>query len=55
MSLGELTQAAAAFVIVKAAFNWLVNNYQRLADLTSSVNRVGAPVAALDGLARVET
>jgi len=33
MSLGELTQAAAAFVTVQGAFNWLVDNFQRLADL----------------------
>ena len=32
MMLGELTQAAAAFVMVQAAFNWVVDNYQRLAD-----------------------
>ena len=32
MSLGEVTQAAAAFVTVQAAFNWLVDNYPRLAD-----------------------
>lgn len=54
MSLGELTQAAAAFVIVQAAFNWLVNNYQRVADWASSVNRVGALLAALDELANGE-
>jgi ABC-type uncharacterized transport system fused permease/ATPase subunit len=54
MSLGELTQAAAAFVIVQAAFNWLVNNYQRVADWASSVNRVGALLAALDQLAQGE-
>ncbi len=54
MSLGELTQAAAAFVIVQAAFNWLANNYQRVADWTSSVNRVAALLAALDELAHGE-
>jgi putative ATP-binding cassette transporter len=32
MMLGELTQATAAFVMVQAAFNWVVDNYQRLAD-----------------------
>ncbi len=40
MSLGELTQAAAAFVIVQGAFNWLVDNYQRLADWRSAANRL---------------
>jgi vitamin B12/bleomycin/antimicrobial peptide transport system ATP-binding/permease protein len=50
MSLGEVTQAAAAFVTVQAAFNWLVDNYPRLADWASSANRVGALLALLDGL-----
>ena len=27
MTLGELTQAAAAFTLVQASFNWLVDNY----------------------------
>lgn len=54
MSLGELTQAAAAFVIVQAAFNWFANNYQQVADWASSVNRVGALLAALDKLAHDE-
>lgn len=55
ISLGELTQAAAAFVIVQTAFNWLVNNYQRLAEWASSVHRVGALLAGLDDLAQRET
>ena len=50
MSLGELTQAAAAFVTVQAAFNWLVDNYQRLADWRSSVNRVATLLLAIDAL-----
>lgn len=54
MSLGELTQAAAAFVIVQGAFNWLVNNYQRVADWASSANRVGELLTALDDLAQGE-
>jgi hypothetical protein len=32
MLLGEVTQSAAAFVAVQGAFNWLVNNYPRLAE-----------------------
>lgn len=32
MLLGEVTQAAAAFVAVQRAFNWLVDNYPRLAE-----------------------
>lgn len=48
MSLGELTQAAAAFVVVQGAFNWLVDNYQRLADWRSSAHRVATLLLALD-------
>jgi len=50
MTLGELTQAAAAFVVVQGAFNWLVDNYQRLADWRSSVHRVATLLLALDEL-----
>jgi ABC-type uncharacterized transport system fused permease/ATPase subunit len=55
MSLGELTQAAAAFVLVQGAFNWLVDNYQRLADWISSVDRVATLLLALDELSERET
>ncbi|HEY6025251.1 MAG TPA: SbmA/BacA-like family transporter [Pseudolabrys sp.] len=48
MSLGELTQAAAAFVVVQGAFNWVVDNYQRLADWRSSAHRVATLLIALD-------
>jgi vitamin B12/bleomycin/antimicrobial peptide transport system ATP-binding/permease protein len=54
MSLGELTQAAAAFVTVQGAFNWLVDNYQRLADWRSSVNRVARLLLAIDALDAAE-
>jgi ABC-type uncharacterized transport system fused permease/ATPase subunit len=54
MSLGELTQTAAAFVTVQSAFNWLVDNYQRLADWSSSAHRVSTLVAALDDLSANE-
>lgn len=50
MSLGELTQSAAAFVTVQGAFNWLVDNYQRLADWRSSAHRVATLLLALDEL-----
>lgn len=53
MTLGELTQAAAAFTTVQSAFNWLVDNYQRVADWRSSVNRVAALLLALDELNHV--
>jgi len=48
MSLGELTQTAAAFVVVQTAFNWLVDNYQRLAEWRSSAHRVATLLLALD-------
>ena len=50
MTLGELTQAAAAFVLVQGSFNWLVDNYSRLADWVSSLERVGRLLLSLDEL-----
>jgi putative ATP-binding cassette transporter len=54
MSLGQIMQAASAFTIVQAAFNWVVDNYPRLADWTASAVRVGSLIASLDGLERAE-
>lgn len=54
MTLGELTQASAAFVTVQLAFNWLVDNYQRLSDWQSAVNRVATLLLALDQVALLE-
>jgi len=48
MMLGEVTQAAAAFAAVQGAFNWLVDNYPRLAEWASSAARVGNLLLALD-------
>jgi putative ATP-binding cassette transporter len=50
MSLGQVTQAAAAFVAVQGSFNWLVDNYPRLAEWLSSANRVGILLEAFDRL-----
>ncbi|CAL75454.1 putative ABC transporter-like [Bradyrhizobium sp. ORS 278] len=50
MTLGELTQAAAAFTLVQGAFNWLVDNYSRVADWMSSLERVGGLLLSLDEL-----
>ncbi|MBL6615214.1 MAG: ABC transporter [Reyranella sp.] len=50
MSLGEVTQAAAAFAAVQGAFNWLVDNYPRLAEWASSASRVGVLLFGLDVL-----
>jgi len=54
MSLGEVAQVTAAFVIVQAALNWLVENYAGLADCLSSINRVAALLLALDQLSGEE-
>ena len=48
MTLGEMVQAAAAFVVVQAAFGWFTDNYGRLAEWTSSANRVATLLLALD-------
>src|SRR4051794_13354438 len=48
MTLGEVMQAASAFTIVQAAFNWLVDNYPRLADWTASARRVASLMVSLD-------
>jgi vitamin B12/bleomycin/antimicrobial peptide transport system ATP-binding/permease protein len=48
MTLGEVVQVAAAFVMVQGALNWFVDNYHRLADWISSVNRVSVLLLALD-------
>lgn len=50
MTLGELTQAAAAFTLVQGSFNWLVDNYSRIADWVSSLERVGGLLLSLDRL-----
>ena len=54
MTLGELMQASAAFVTVQVSFNWLVDNYQRLADWRAAVNRVATLLLALDEVTRRE-
>jgi ABC-type uncharacterized transport system fused permease/ATPase subunit len=50
MTLGELTQAAAAFTLVQGSFNWLVDNWSRIADWVSSLERVGGLLLSLDRL-----
>jgi len=42
MSLGQLMQIAAAFVQVQVAFNWVVDNYIRLAEWNASAQRIVA-------------
>jgi putative ATP-binding cassette transporter len=48
LTLGEVVQAAAAFVMVQGAFNWIQDNFGRLADWTSSANRVAYLLLGLD-------
>ena len=54
MTLGEVMQAASAFMIVQVAFNWLVENYPRLADWTASASRLASLLMSLDRLERAE-
>src|SRR4051812_19263544 len=55
MSLGQVMQAASAFTIVQTAFNWLVDNYPRLADWSASGRRAASLMVSLDGLERAES
>ena len=55
MSLGQVMQAASAFTIVQGAFNWLVDNYPRLADWTASARRAASLMVSLDALERAES
>ena len=54
MSLGQVMQAASAFVIVQQAFSWLVDNYPRFADWTASARRVASLLVSLDTLDQAE-
>jgi putative ATP-binding cassette transporter len=50
MTLGQVMQASSAFVTVQVAFNWLVDNYPRLAEWTASARRLASLLASLDRL-----
>jgi putative ATP-binding cassette transporter len=50
MSLGDLMQAAAAFIQVQLALNWLADNSLRLADWFASARRVAALDLFFDNL-----
>lgn len=52
MTLGQAVQAAAAFVMVQGAFNWITDSYGRLAEWTASANRVASLLLALDEVDR---
>ncbi|GIK80744.1 MAG: ATP-binding protein [Alphaproteobacteria bacterium] len=55
MTLGQVMQAASAFTIVQTAFNWIVDNYPKLADWTASAHRVASLEMSLDALERAES
>jgi putative ATP-binding cassette transporter len=50
MTLGQVMQAAAAFIQVQYAFNWIVDNYPRLAEFTASARRVASLLVSIDKL-----
>ena len=52
MTLGQVMQAASAFVIVQTAFGWLVDNYPRFANWSANARRVASLIASLDALRR---
>ena len=54
LSLGQVMQSASAFVTVQIAFNWVVDNYPRLAEWTASGRRLGALLASLERLDRAD-
>jgi putative ATP-binding cassette transporter len=50
LSLGQVTQLAAAFVQVQIAISWLVDNYNRFAEWYASARRVMDIVDACDAI-----
>jgi putative ATP-binding cassette transporter len=54
MTLGQVMQAASAFVIVQTAFAWLVDNYPRFANWNANARRVASLIASLDALREAE-
>ena len=54
MTLGQVMQATAAFIQVQYAFNWIVDNYPRLAEFAASARRVANLMISLDHLDRAE-
>lgn len=54
MTLGQVMQAASAFITVQTSFSWLVENYPRLADWTASARRLASLLVSLDHLERAD-
>ena len=51
LTLGQVTQMAAAFIQVQQAISWIVDNYSRIADWYASARRVMDIVDASDKIA----
>src|SRR5258707_7123371 len=54
MSLGDVMQAASAFLIVQNAFSWLVDNYPRFANWSASARRITSLLVSIDALELAE-
>jgi putative ATP-binding cassette transporter len=54
LTLGQMMQAASAFITVQHSFNWLVENYPRVADWTAAARRLASLLVSLDGLTRAD-
>ncbi len=54
MTLGEVMQAASAFVTVQTAFSWLVDNYPRFANWNASARRITSLLMSIDALELAE-
>lgn len=52
MSLGGVVQVAAAFVAVQNAFNWLLDNFMRIAEWLAAARRVNELADALEKVDR---
>ncbi len=52
LSLGGVMQVAAAFVQVQIAFNWIVENFMRIAEWVASARRVNDLASAMETLDR---
>jgi putative ATP-binding cassette transporter len=55
MTLGEMMQAASAFITVQHSFNWLVENYPRVADWTAAARRLASLLVSLDAVTGADT
>lgn len=53
MSLGGVVQVAAAFVAVQNAFNWLLDNFMKIAEWLAAARRVNELADALEGVDEV--